>query len=212
MLGEFQRKPTARQRRFVEEYLLRDDARAAAIAAGYSPDSADQRGRCLLRVPWVADAIRHKLDARAERTRIDADRVVEELARIAFSDLGRMVEWGPEGLVPRPPSQLAAADRAAIARIARRGDTMQIVLHDKIRALDALGKYFKLWGRHAEKFGRAGDVPYGANIRDEPQAQARARLQVRIEAIIGEREAGERDLQRREEEAWAREWARAFGD
>ena len=40
---------TARQKRFVEEYLACGDGPEAAIAAGYSPAAAEERARELLR-------------------------------------------------------------------------------------------------------------------------------------------------------------------
>lgn len=42
---------TARQKRFVEEYLACGDGPEAAIAAGYSPATAEERARELLRDP-----------------------------------------------------------------------------------------------------------------------------------------------------------------
>ncbi len=44
---------TARQKRFVEEYLAGGDAAEAAIAAGYSPAAAEERARGLLRDPAI---------------------------------------------------------------------------------------------------------------------------------------------------------------
>lgn len=44
---------TARQKRFVEEYLACGDGPEAAIAAGYSPATAEERARELLRDPVV---------------------------------------------------------------------------------------------------------------------------------------------------------------
>ena len=44
---------TARQKRFVEEYLACGDGPEAAIAAGYSPAAAEERARELLRDPAI---------------------------------------------------------------------------------------------------------------------------------------------------------------
>ena len=44
---------TARQKRFVEEYLACGDGPEAAIAAGYSPAAAEERARELLRNPAI---------------------------------------------------------------------------------------------------------------------------------------------------------------
>ena len=48
---------TARQKRFVEEYLVDLTATRAVIRAGYSHKGAAQRGNKLLRDPLVAKAI-----------------------------------------------------------------------------------------------------------------------------------------------------------
>lgn len=48
---------TARQSRFVEEYLVDGSGRQAAIRAGYSARSAQQIGSNLLRKPKVAEAL-----------------------------------------------------------------------------------------------------------------------------------------------------------
>jgi phage terminase small subunit len=87
------RAPNLRQRCFIEEYLRNSDPRAAARAAGYAPSTVRNNACQLLRRPSVAVVVRRELDARAERTRIAADRIVLELARVAFSDIGRIAEW-----------------------------------------------------------------------------------------------------------------------
>ena len=74
----------ARQQRFGEEYLVDANARQAAVRAGYSARSAEVNGPRLLRNAQVATAVEEKQKERAERTQVTVDRVVEELALIAF--------------------------------------------------------------------------------------------------------------------------------
>lgn len=210
------RQPTERRRRFVEEFLMRDNASAAAIAAGFAPRWARNQGNKLLRDPWVAQAIRHKLDARAERTRIAADRIVLELARIAFSDIARIAAWNEaeQRFQPRPLDTLSESDRAAIARIGGRRGEVKIQLHDKIRALDALGKYFKLWGKQADKFaprvfgeagarGGGGDAPNG-DYTNAMQRRVRELVRERIRQVVTEDKL-------KEEAEWAAAWREKFG-
>ena len=62
---------TARQQRFVEEYLIDLNATQAAIRAGYSARTAEQQGPRLLGNVGVAGAIaagRAKATAQAEAT------------------------------------------------------------------------------------------------------------------------------------------------
>lgn len=79
---------TNKQRRFVDEYLIDLNATAAAGRAGYSDFNI---GRQLITNPNVATAIEAAKDARSERTGIDADRTLLEVARLAFSDIRKVV-------------------------------------------------------------------------------------------------------------------------
>ncbi|MDB5453531.1 MAG: BcepC6B, partial [Caulobacteraceae bacterium] len=64
---------TDRQRLFVEEYLVDLNLAAAARRAGYAPSTAHSPDGLLS--PAVHAAIDGALAARAERTRVTADRV-----------------------------------------------------------------------------------------------------------------------------------------
>src|SRR6185437_2942444 len=63
------------------------NATQAAIRAGYSARTANVSGCENLTKPNIAAAIITAMQARAQRTQITADRVLEELAVIAFSDI-----------------------------------------------------------------------------------------------------------------------------
>ncbi len=102
---------TPRQRCFVEEYLVDLNATQAAKRAGYSAKSARTRGSKLLRNPAVAAAIESAQAKRAQRTRVSADRVVTELAKVAFGDPRRLFSWGPGGVELRESSELTEAPR-----------------------------------------------------------------------------------------------------
>jgi phage terminase small subunit len=78
---------TARQSRFVDEYLIDLNATQAAIRAGYSAKTAESQGARLLRNAKVARAIQERMKKREQRTEITQDRVLQELARIGFADL-----------------------------------------------------------------------------------------------------------------------------
>ena len=78
---------TPKQQRFVAEYLVDLNATQAAIRAGYSAKTAVKIGSENLRKPDVAAAIASKQAKRADRVEISADRVLREVARIAFGDI-----------------------------------------------------------------------------------------------------------------------------
>lgn len=135
-----------RMQLFVNEYLVTLNASEAARRAGYKPHYAGLRGYQLMRRPDVQVAIRDAMDARAKRTGVSSDRVVEELASIAFSDMRNILGWSTNHVRLRPASALTAADRAAIksisVRIGKRGcGHVRVRLHDKFAALMMLERH-----------------------------------------------------------------------
>ena len=70
---------TDKQSRFVQEYLLDLNATQAAARAGYSAKTANEQGARLLANVSVAQAVRQAQAARAERTQLTQDWVLERL-------------------------------------------------------------------------------------------------------------------------------------
>ncbi len=109
---------TPKQRRFVDEYLLDMNATAAARRAGYGERSASTNGYGFLQSANVAAAIEARLAVRRARLQVTAERVIAELARIAFSDIGRIMDWSSEDVALKPPGEISPDDHAAIQEIA----------------------------------------------------------------------------------------------
>lgn len=105
---------TAKQRLFVQEYLVDLNATQAAIRAGYSAKTAEQQGSRLLQHPNVKAAIEEAMAARVKRIEVTANSVVAELARIGFADIRRM--FSPNGSL-LPIQDLDDDTAAAIASI-----------------------------------------------------------------------------------------------
>ena len=105
---------TPKQARFAAEYLIDLNATQAAIRAGYSAKTAYSQGERLLRHVEVAQAIQAGQQARAVRTEITQDRVLQELARIAFFDIRQL--YRPDGTM-KDPSEMDADTAAALASI-----------------------------------------------------------------------------------------------
>jgi len=136
-----------RQQRFVLEYLQDANLTQAAIRAGYKRRWANS-GNVMRLVgrPGVRAALRAEMAARARRTGITRERVLDALVRVAFAEIGRVVEWGPGGARLRPRGALAPAESAAIAELALDGEgrIVTLRLHDKDAALAALARRFGL--------------------------------------------------------------------
>ena len=91
---------TARQQRFVDEYLVDLNATQAAVRAGYSAHTANEIGAENLAKPSIRAAVDAALAARSERTQVTADRVIRGLLREAeyfgedASHSARVAAWG----------------------------------------------------------------------------------------------------------------------
>jgi phage terminase small subunit len=105
---------TPKQERFVAEYLIDLNATQAAIRTGYSAKTAASQGARLLKQGGVARAVQAAQQARAVRTEITQDRVLQELARIAFFDIRRL--YRADGSM-KDPCELDADTAAALASI-----------------------------------------------------------------------------------------------
>ncbi|MEW6234733.1 MAG: terminase small subunit [Candidatus Omnitrophota bacterium] len=157
-------KLSAKQSRFIEEYLVDLNATRAAIRAGYSPKTAEIIGFENLRKPKIQKAIEDATKQQSERTQIKADEVVKELARIAFSDIRQVIEWDESGKVTVKPSSEIKKDAArGIVEITRRvasdgAVTLKIKMADKLGALNSLGKHL---GMFIEKIEHSGSVQGG---------------------------------------------------
>lgn len=148
---------THKNRRFVEEYLLDLDPRAAAVRAGYAPTV----GYNLLYKAPIAEAVEAGMEARSKRTRVDSDRVIQTLAAIAFSDIREVVSWTatvPEGdcdgsesptyrVRVRDSRDLDADTVAAISEMHRYSwGAVHVKLYDKLGALKLLGRHLGMFG------------------------------------------------------------------
>jgi phage terminase small subunit len=109
-------KPRLRRERFVQEYLAdpQRNATAAYLRAGYkaSPVSARAAAARLLRHRDVRRAIEAARDADAGNYEVQRERVVEQLARIAFSDVREL--FHADGTL-KEISELDAGTAAALA-------------------------------------------------------------------------------------------------
>ena len=140
---------TEKQKRFIEEYLIDLNATQAAIRAGFSVKNADKIGSILLGKIRVKNAIDKAMAERSRRTGITQDRVLRELAKVAFvnpTDVINMDEATIRGEANRE-------DTAAIASVKVKtipgedGDIVEreVKMCDKLKALELLGKHLGMF-------------------------------------------------------------------
>jgi len=157
-----------RQRRFAAEYLIDADRAAAAVRAGYRPRRAAQQGCLLMRNAEVGYAIALAQRARSRRTGVTRERVLLELARIAFADLGRLVEWSGTGAAVKDLAALGDDEAAAIAELKSgggEGRRVALGLYDKGAALELLARQCGLYDGDAGARAPTGRARLMARLR-----------------------------------------------
>lgn len=141
-------KLTEKQQRFVDEYLIDLNATQAAVRAGYSVDSARDIGCENLTKPNIQAAVGKAMAARSKRTGVNQDRIVLELAKIAFVNMTDIVDsYG------RIKSTASADDLACIESVkykSSESDTgsseeREVKVASKLKALELLGKHLGMW-------------------------------------------------------------------
>ena len=145
---------TKKQKRFVEEYLIDLNATQAAIRAGYSPDTAQQMGSENLSKPVIKACLDRAMAERSKRTGVNADRVVMELAKIAFVNAVDVID--PKTATVK--SEASSDDTAAIQSVKVKtfgedGLEREIKMADKLKALELLGKHLGMFKDKVELSG-----------------------------------------------------------
>lgn len=149
---------TPQQQAFADYYLEDQDRNAKAAYLKAYPKSSDKAAESsasdLLRHPKVSLYVQERLDQMLakvrERFEVSEERVLGLLARIAFSQVSDFFEWGPEGVKLKPSELLTEEQVVAVAEVSKTGGTVRLKLHDKLRALELLGKRLKLWSDKME--------------------------------------------------------------
>ena len=147
---------TARQQRFVDEYLVDLNATQAAIRAGYSKKTANPAGNRLLAHVSVKAAIAKGREERLTRVKRSADEVVLALENIGYLDTTAI--WNADRSMKHPMDwppdlRLCVKRFRVIRRNAEAGDGHTDIMWDvefwpKLEALRLLGMHH---GQFAEK-------------------------------------------------------------
>ena len=176
---------TPKQQMFVKEYLIDLNATQAALRAGYSARTAGAIGKENLQKPLIQAEIQKNMNNRAEKVEISSERILQELAAIAFHDTNDVVyvdevdyisgwkvtqketETEPEikepimdtrqTVVVKNLSELTPLQRKSIASIKQGKEGIEIKFYDKIKAAELLGKHMKLF---ADKVEHSGEVTH----------------------------------------------------
>lgn len=185
----------AKQRRFVDEYLIDLNATQAAIRAGYSAKTANEQGARLLANVNVQTLLTERMKDREKRTEITQDKVLAELAKIGFADIRKVVQWGNteirinasggddgagsekmvevyHGLCLKAADEIDDSTAAAISEVSQGREGLKVKLHDKRAALVDIGRHLGMFKDKVELTGKDGGPIMQATVTPEELAEA----------------------------------------
>lgn len=144
-----------RYRAFIQEYVMCWNVQKAAIKAGYEPKSARSTGYAIMNRPEVRAEIDRIIAEREESNKVRRLMIIEQLTKIATSDVKDFMTWNEDGTAFLNPDLV---DGEIIAELnvdkstftSMDGETSEKVkkklkLHDKLKALELLGKHVGMW-------------------------------------------------------------------
>lgn len=147
---------TEKQKIFADEYLIDLNATRAyrvAYPSVKKEEAAAVNGSKLLRNTKVAAYIQERMQERQKRTEITQDRVLQELAAIAFAKTTDYAEIKNECVRIKDTGDLDEQQVRAIAGIKKGKFGVEIKLNDKEKALELLGRHFGMFKDKVEVSG-----------------------------------------------------------
>ena len=166
---------TAKQQRFVVEYLVDLNATQAAIRAGYAAKGAKDQAYQLMQRPVIAAAIKEAMEARNQRTQVDADYVLNRLTEIDQMDLLDILD---DDMSIKPLSKWPKVWRQSLSGfdiaemfegVGKERDLIglmkKIKWPDKVKNLELLGKHVNV-NAFRENVNHSGSINL-TNMTDE---------------------------------------------
>lgn len=158
---------TEKQKIFADEYLIDLNATRAyrvAYPSVKKDETAAAAAARMLRNVKVAAYIQERMQERQKRTEITQDRVLQELAAIAFAKATDYAEIKNECVRIKDTAELDEQQVRALAGIEEGKFGIKVKLNDKEKALELLGRHLGMFkdklevsGLEAEK-KKLGDI------------------------------------------------------
>lgn len=168
---------TKKRQRFCEEYLIDLNGTQAAIRAGYSVETAGSIASELLKIPEVRARIDQAMAERSKRVGVNADRVLQELAKVAFINAADIINMDDATIAEDADRD----DTAAIASVkvkrfpteAGEGIEREIRLADKLKALELCGRHL---GMFKDQVNMSVNLDLSDRIKQSRERVARERV------------------------------------
>ena len=143
---------------FVKEYLKDLNGTQAYIRAGYKAkdeNTAAVNASKLLRNAKVQEKIQAAMKEREKRTEITQDRVLKEIANLAFTDRTGIVNLKNNSLIIKNFDELSPEQKACISGVKETKHGIEVTFYNKEKALEMLGRHL---GMFTEKLEVKGEL------------------------------------------------------
>lgn len=114
----------------------------------------------------------------AAANEVTQERIVRELARVAFGDRRRLMTWGPGGVRLVDSETIDEGDAAAVAEVSetttKDGGSIKLKTHDKVKALELLGRHvgmFEVDNKQRNALGSFDVEKFFADVFRKPAAE-----------------------------------------
>lgn len=122
--------------------------------------------------------------AAAAANEVTVERIVRELALIAFGNKRALMDWGPAGVKLKDSMGLTDAEAAQVLEvketISATGGSLSLKTHDKVKALELLGKHVGMFMEKVEVTGAGGGPIQQASLSAEEFAETARRIAAEV--------------------------------
>lgn len=112
----------------------------------------------------VQARVKELMQKAAAANEVTVERIVRELALIAFGNKKAVMSWGPDGLRLKNSEELSDDAAALVAEVketvSSTGGSLSLKTHDKVKALELLGRHVGMFVDKTEVTGKDGAPIY----------------------------------------------------
>lgn len=126
----------------------------------WKDESVWSRASILAKHAKVQARVSEMLEKATKANDVTVERIVKELALIAFGSKKAVMHWGPKGVQLIDSDTLTDDQAALVAEVkettSQTGGSLSLKTHDKVKALELLGRHVGMFIDKTELTGRNG--------------------------------------------------------